>query len=237
MWVWWESDPYSHFFGWGSWCRRFITIVTQSTCDIFGKRSHIFWNLIHCSTLASFVLWTRPCCVLSHFSRVPLFVTLWTVAHLAPLSMGFSRQKYWSGLPCPPPGDLPNPGIKPTSLVSPASAGGFFTTSATWEALDGGKCSQYYEGTLNHRTWEESRVKGRKVNGARGQNRRRLSRNGALRVNNAEQTWERYKLGGKKINRMDGYSCQVDTWLKQGESVIARWNFLPGKGFTSLSYQ
>ena len=52
----------------------------------------------------------------------------------APLSMGFSRQKYWSGLSCPPAGDLPNPGIKPTSLKSPALAGGFFTTSATWEA-------------------------------------------------------------------------------------------------------
>ena len=52
-------------------------------------------------------------CLLSHFSRFPLFVTLWAVAHQAPLSMGFSRQEYWSGLPCPPPGDLPNPGIKP----------------------------------------------------------------------------------------------------------------------------
>ena len=49
--------------------------------------------------------------------------------------MGFSRQEYWSGLPCPPPGDLPDPGIKPTSLMSPASAGGFFTASAPWEAL------------------------------------------------------------------------------------------------------
>ena len=52
----------------------------------------------------------------------------------APLSMRFSRQEYWSGLPCPPPGDLPDPGIKPTSLMSPALAGGFFTTSTTWEA-------------------------------------------------------------------------------------------------------
>ena len=56
-------------------------------------------------------------CVLSRFSRVWLFVTPWTVAHQAPLSMGFSRQEYWSGLPCPPPGDLPNPGIKPRSLA------------------------------------------------------------------------------------------------------------------------
>ena len=67
--------------------------------------------------------------LLSRFSRVQLFVTLWTVARQAPLSMGSSRQEYWSGLPCPPPGDLPNPGIKPTSLESPALAGGFFTTS------------------------------------------------------------------------------------------------------------
>ena len=52
-------------------------------------------------------------CVLSHFSRSRLFVTPWTVAHQTPLSMGFSRQEYWSGLPCPPPGGLPNPGIKP----------------------------------------------------------------------------------------------------------------------------
>ena len=61
-------------------------------------------------------------------------VTPWTVAHQASLSMGFSRQEYWSGLPCPPPGDLPDPGIEPTSLTSPALAGGFFTTNDTWEA-------------------------------------------------------------------------------------------------------
>ena len=49
--------------------------------------------------------------------------------------MEFSRQEYWSGLLCPPPGDLPNPGIEPTSLMSPALARGCLTTSATWEAL------------------------------------------------------------------------------------------------------
>ena len=63
------------------------------------------------------------------FSHVQLFVTLWTVALQAPLSMGFSRQGYWSGLSFPPPGDLPDPGIEPMSLMSPALAGGFFTTS------------------------------------------------------------------------------------------------------------
>ena len=67
-------------------------------------------------------------------SHVQFFVTPWTVAHQAPLSMGSSGQEYWSGLPCPPPGDLPDPGIEPASLLSPALAGKFFTTSATWEA-------------------------------------------------------------------------------------------------------
>ena len=88
-------------------------------------------------------------------------MTTWTVARQAPLSMGFSRQEYWNGLPFPSPGDLshpgikpwspalqadslptelqgkpdlPNPGIEPVSLTSLALAGGFFTTSATWEA-------------------------------------------------------------------------------------------------------
>ena len=70
-------------------------------------------------------------CMLNHFICVQLFVTLWTVAHQAPLSMGLSRQEYWSGLSFPPPGDRPNPGIKPASLMSLALAGRFFTTSAT----------------------------------------------------------------------------------------------------------
>ena len=68
-----------------------------------------------------------PGCVLSHFSCVQLFATIQTVACQAPLPMGFSRQGYWSGLPCPPPGDLPDPGIVPTSLMPPALAGGFFS--------------------------------------------------------------------------------------------------------------
>ena len=67
-------------------------------------------------------------CVLSHFSHVRLFVTLWTVAHQSPLSRGFSRQEYWSGLPCPPPEDLPNSGIESVSPASPVLAGRFFTT-------------------------------------------------------------------------------------------------------------
>ena len=73
-------------------------------------------------------------CVLSCFSCVRLFVTLWTVAPQAPLSMEFFRQEYWSELPCPPPRDLPNPGIKPVSFMSPALAGILFTTGTTWKA-------------------------------------------------------------------------------------------------------
>ena len=71
--------------------------------------------------------------VLSHFICVRLCVTLWTVAQ-APLSMGFSRQKYWSGLPCSPLGDLPDSGIKPVSLTSPTLADRFFNTSTTCKA-------------------------------------------------------------------------------------------------------
>ena len=61
-------------------------------------------------------------------------MTLWTVADQAPLSMGFSKQEYRSGLPCPAPGDLPDLEIEPVSLMSAALAGGFFTTSNTCEA-------------------------------------------------------------------------------------------------------
>ena len=70
--------------------------------------------------------------LLSRFSRVQLFVTPWTVAHQALLSMGFPRQKYWSRLPCPPPGDLPNKWIEP---ASPALAGRFFSTEPPGKPL------------------------------------------------------------------------------------------------------
>ena len=75
--------------------------------------------------------------MLSHFSHFQPFVTPWTVARQASLSMGFSRQEHWSRLPCPPSRDLPDPGIKPTSLTSPALAAGLFTTITTWETQTG----------------------------------------------------------------------------------------------------
>ena len=72
--------------------------------------------------------------MLIHFSRVRLFATLWTVACQASLSMGFSMQEYWNRLLFSSPGDLSDSGIKPTSIMSPALADGFFSTSTTWEA-------------------------------------------------------------------------------------------------------
>ena len=72
-------------------------------------------------------------CVLSHSNHVQLFVTLWTVTCLAPLSMGFSRQEYWRRLPFPSPGDLPQWGIKPRSLTFLALEVGFFTMRANWK--------------------------------------------------------------------------------------------------------
>ena len=65
--------------------------------------------------------WNRPCCAYS-LGRVRLLATPWTVASQPPLSMGFSRREYWSGLPCPPPGDLPNPGIEPRSPIQQADS-------------------------------------------------------------------------------------------------------------------
>ena len=73
------------------------------------------------------LLGNYTCC--AKFSHVQLFETPWTVAHQAPLSMGFSRQEHWSGLPFHTPGYLTEPGVELTSLVSPALADGFFTTS------------------------------------------------------------------------------------------------------------
>ena len=89
-------------------------------------------------------------------SSVQLFVTPWTIDHEVSLSLGFSKQEYWSGLPFPSPRDLPHPGIKPTSLTSPVLAGGFFTTSSTWEvydalkiSLDTGDCLHLYQSQIS----------------------------------------------------------------------------------------
>ena len=107
-------------------CLVQIRYCLGSWGTLVDKRKKIFFALVKLTSWGS---------QLSRFNRVQLFVTPWAIACQVPLSMGFSRQEYWSGLPCPPLGDLPNPGIKPGFPMSTALAGEFVTTSATWEIL------------------------------------------------------------------------------------------------------
>ena len=104
--------------------RFHIWIISYSICLYLGNISFSFMAKLYP------ILWVCVCVCVAHVQITSvvswLFVTLWTVPCQAVPSIGFSWQEYWSGLPCPPPGDLPNPGLKPTSLVL---AGGFFTTS------------------------------------------------------------------------------------------------------------
>ena len=95
--------------------------------------SHFLCLQVSLSCVHACVYGCMCVCMLNHFSCVWLCVALWTVAYQAPLSMGFSRQEYWSGFPCPPPRDLLDSGIESTSLRSPALVGRFSTTSITWE--------------------------------------------------------------------------------------------------------
>ena len=83
---------------------------------------HLFTKILHS-------------CLLSHFSHVPFFVTLWTIACQAPLAIGFSRQEYGSGLSCPLPEDLPDTATETQSFISSALVGGFFTTSIPGKCL------------------------------------------------------------------------------------------------------
>ena len=100
-----------------------------------GREWQMPYDLTYVDSLNKKLIDTKDVCLCTKsFSHVQLSVIPWTVAHQAPLSMGFSRQEYWSGLPCPLPGYLHDPGIEPTFPISPALAGRSFTTSATWEA-------------------------------------------------------------------------------------------------------
>ena len=132
-----------------SYCLQLVTISIQPEKE-HSMLSNLFFLTLSNEVILNFS--TRFCffylfmfssffsnhaCVLSRFSRTQLFAkTLWTM-----LSMEFATrllgpwQEHWSGLPCPPPRNIPNPGIAPMSLTSPALAGRLFTTSATWEAL------------------------------------------------------------------------------------------------------
>ena len=100
-------------------------MITGNTCcskaHMDTENSNRSW---HSSSLLN------KCVCAQSFSHTQLFATSRTVARQALLSMEFSSQQYWSGLPFPPPGDLPNPGIELTSPVAPALAGGFFTTAS-----------------------------------------------------------------------------------------------------------
>ena len=105
-------------------------IVTKRLCEVEGNKSlpcreHQAW--VQVGGLERLSVGVRHLFQVQS-SVAANSVTPWTVAHQAPLSMGFSRQEYWSGLPFPSPGDLPNPGIEPESPVCPALAGRFATT-------------------------------------------------------------------------------------------------------------
>ena len=108
---------------------------------LFGKKGpkeaeafRVIFLLLLLLQLLQFKIFSMP--RFHCFSHVRLFAIPWTTAHQAPLSMGFSMQEFWCGLPCLPPGDIPDPGMETASLflTSPALASGFFTTSTTWEA-------------------------------------------------------------------------------------------------------
>ena len=106
--------------------------VTKNNCTSFAVISH---TAEVTATLCGKCWGKRHRVHVKSLGRVRLCTNLWTVACQVPLSVGFPRQQYWSGLPCPPPGDLPHPGIKPLSLISPILAGGFGTTGKMKKAL------------------------------------------------------------------------------------------------------
>ena len=115
------------------WARKQDAVMTFAATEMDSEMI-LRSDAIHSEKDKHPIMWLMRCAVLSCFSRVPLFATPWTVVHQAPLSMGLSRQEYWSGLPFPPPGDLPDSGTELMSLTSSALAGGFFTTGAISEA-------------------------------------------------------------------------------------------------------
>ena len=112
----------------------FVQLALPAVCNILflslpGNPAH---SLKMSTVTQPFSLIYLCGCMISRVSCVEHFVTQWTIAHKAPLSKGFSRCEYWSESPCPPV--IPYPRIEPGSLMSPALAGGFLTTSTTWEA-------------------------------------------------------------------------------------------------------
>ena len=108
----------------------FYFFFNCSLCFTIATHFSFIINLKPSNLLKLFLL-TLLACLLSRFSRGRLFATPWTESLQVPLSMEFSRQEHWSGLPFPSAEDLPGPGTEPASLASPALAGSFFITSTT----------------------------------------------------------------------------------------------------------
>ena len=127
-----ESQP---IYTWRKWKRTNSLVPVM--CQLPGWMLHVIThNLVSFLQQSCEISIPILLLLLSRFSRVQLCATPCTAAYQAPLSMGFSRQECWSRFPFPSPGDLPNPGIEPTSLASLALAGGFFTTEppcSGWE--------------------------------------------------------------------------------------------------------
>ena len=127
LWIWKHSVslcPHTHHHPiLKSFCFSFIVSSTDSNlevCLFVFLIAFACWSADSFLYLLSWHLVPWLCCVLGRFHHVRLSVIPWTIAHQAPLSLGFSRQEYWSGLPCPVPDDLPHPGVECMSLTSPA---------------------------------------------------------------------------------------------------------------------
>ena len=110
--------------------------------------SYMLLKIQNASGFTFFFLITEVMLLLSSAQSCLTLATPGTVAHQAPLSVGFSRQESLSGFPFPPPGDLPDPGIKPRSPVSVALGGRFFTTNATWKVHKSDKCAVFLRSQL-----------------------------------------------------------------------------------------
>ena len=148
----WQEWKASFLHSWLSNCRE---VTSPATWLGWGTRSVTVQGHFHTKRfIVGHAKWENPLilrdrvtfsvleCMLSCFSHGWLFVKLWTAAHQAPLSVGFSRQEYWSGLPCSPPEDLPNPGIKPTSSMSPLLQQVLYPPSQLGSPLLGNYCGK-----------------------------------------------------------------------------------------------
>ena len=137
----------SSFEKWGWWCLpHLLELLHSSNMSNLNQAENVchskgYIRICHTNKFDNLELDVYCGIVLN---CILLFATPWTVAHQAPLSMEFSRQEYWSGLPFPTPGHLPDPGIKPTSLESPALAGGFLTTEPLGKPYHGITAIQFF---------------------------------------------------------------------------------------------